>query len=292
MPAVFVSTTFAPDGSKVSEVVESCLEAGIDHLELGSNHCHEKNLSSVASFRKGIFLVHNYFPIPEDSFVLNIASKDKAIRQRSLRQAFDALEFCHAIGAELYTFHPGFLSDPDGPGASAGNYDFQWNDDLLEENALFRDAAFEWMLSGVEQVARRGADLGVKVAIETEGSFRRPHHLLMQRPEEYERFFQEFAANDVGINLNVGHLPLAAKAFGFSIAEFVDLVASRIVAMELSHNDKIDDQHLPLQSDGWYLELLDDPRLQNAYPILEFRNASISDILANIKMIQEKTYVV
>jgi sugar phosphate isomerase/epimerase len=202
------------------------------------------------------------------------------------------LDFCHAIGAELYTFHPGFLSDPDGPGVSAGNYDFQWNDDLLEENALFRDAAFEWMLSGVEQVARRGADLGVKVAIETEGSFRRPHHLLMQRPEEYERFFQEFAANDVGINLNVGHLPLAAKAFGFSIAEFVDLVASRIVAMELSHNDKIDDQHLPLQSDGWYLELLDDPRLQNAYPILEFRNASISDILANIKMIQEKTYVV
>ena len=58
----------------------------------------------------------------------------------------------------------------------------------------------------------------VKVAIETEGSFKKKFYLLMQRPEEYQKLFKYFDTKDLGINLNIGHLNLASKAFNFSSA--------------------------------------------------------------------------
>ena len=38
----------------------------------------------------------------------------------------------------------------------------------------------------------------------------------MQRPEEYKRFFNYFSPQEIGVNLNIGHLNLAAKAFQFN----------------------------------------------------------------------------
>ena len=93
---------------------------------------------------------------------------------------------------------------------------------------------------------------------------------------------------EIGINLNIGHLNLAANAFKFKRGDFVDLIQDYILAMELSHNDGIEDQHLLLQSDGWYWDLIHDTRFEGAYKILEFRNTPISEIVKNIQMIQEK----
>ncbi len=40
---IFVSTTFAKNDSKISEVLLTCKKANISNIELGSNHCYEKN---------------------------------------------------------------------------------------------------------------------------------------------------------------------------------------------------------------------------------------------------------
>jgi hypothetical protein len=111
----------------------------------------------------------------------------------------------------------------------------------------------------------------------------------MQQPFEYEEFKGKYHASDIGINLNIGHLNLAANAFDFNRSEFVDLIQNYIVAMELSHNDGVEDQHLPLQLDGWYWDAIMDPRFENVPKILEFRNTSIEDIQKNIQLIQEKS---
>ena len=96
-----------------------------------------------------------------------------------------------------------------------------------------------------------------------------------------EEFMAKYSSSDIGMNLNIGHLNLAAKAFQFEREDFVDLIKDYIVAMELSHNDGVEDQHLPLQPDGWYWSLIHDPRFENTYKILEFRNTPISEILKN-----------
>ena len=110
--------------------------------------------------------------------------------------------------------------------------------------------------------------------------------------EKEEKLMAKYCPDDIGFNLNIGHLNLAAKAFQFNRSDFVDLVQDYIVAMELSHNDGVEDQHLPLNPNGWYWDTIHDPRFKSVYKILEFRNTSILEILNNIQMIQEKAHAV
>ena len=79
------------------------------------------------------------------------------------------------------------------------------------------------MLSSLKKIVNFAKSQGVKVAIETEGSFRKKNLSLMQKPNEYKELFKYFKPNDLGVNLNIGHLNLASRAFKFSKFEFVSL---------------------------------------------------------------------
>ena len=77
---IFVSTTFAKDNSKISDILLMCKKANISNIELGSNHVYEKNFIKIVNQYDFSFLVHNYFPIPKKAFVVNIASLNQDIR--------------------------------------------------------------------------------------------------------------------------------------------------------------------------------------------------------------------
>ena len=100
----------------------------------------------------------------------------------------------------------------------------------------------------------------------------------MQTPQEYKKLFKYFSPQDLGINLNIGHLNLAARGFKFSKNNFVNLLKPYVVALELSHNNGIEDQHLPLKKNKWYWKIINDPYFSNVYKILEFRNTDIKKI--------------
>ena len=130
---LYISTTFIADNKTLIDALKLCQKAGINSIEIGSNHCYECNYDYIKDFPFK-YLVHNYFPIPRDSFVLNIASIDTNIRAKSIQHIKKAIEFCDKIGAELYTFHPGFLTDPHGANLSKKNYDFQWDDTQIDNS--------------------------------------------------------------------------------------------------------------------------------------------------------------
>ena len=280
---LYLSTTFYKDYSSVCDVLKHCTENEIYHLELGSNHVYEDDLASIIQRYPCQYLVHNYFPIPKEGFIVNIASLNDDLYERSVSHVFAAIDFCNIIGAKLYTFHPGFLSDPIGSSPCSSNYDFQFKAEQIP--ALRYEKAFDRMLCAVKRIVAYAYEKNVRIAVETEGSVLHKNHLLMQYPEEFSRFFDIFSPQAIGINLNIGHLRLASNAYGFEIIEFINLVAEYIVAMELSHNGGGSDEHLPLVDGEWYWDVIFDQRFANAYKILEFRNTSIEDVLRNIKLV-------
>jgi len=286
MNNIFVSTTFVPDGSPLRDALELCSGTAIQSIEIGSNHCFEKNYNYLLDYDFQ-YLVHNYFPIPKKSFVLNIASLSDETRAMSISHVKKAITFCNKTGAKLYTFHPGFLTDPNGANSGKENYDFQWDKKELQ-NSHYKKALNN-MYHALDEIIKY-ADLNhVNIAIETEGSLHNNEHLLMQRPKEYEMLMERYSPEDLGINLNIGHLNLAAKAFDFNRYDFVNLIQKYILAMELSHNNGSEDQHLPLQFDGWYWDIIINPCFENAYKILEFRNTSIDEIKQNINLFKDKS---
>ena len=272
---VFVSTTFAKNDSKISEVLSICKKAKISNIELGSNHCYEKNFKKIIKKHKINFIVHNYFPIPKKSFVVNIASANKLIRNLSINHVKKAILFCKATNSKLYTFHPGFIFDPVTASNSKKNYDFVWNNKIQKTNY---NVAFNLMINALKKIIIFAKSKGVKIAIETEGSYKKNKLLLMQKPKEYQKLFKYFSPKELGINLNIGHLNLAAKVFNFSKLKFVKQLKPYILAIELSHNNGLEDQHLPLKRKAWYWKVINDPDFSDVYKILEFRNTNIKDI--------------
>jgi len=123
---VYLSTTFAPTDTPITPVLERLREQGINAVELGSTHCPEPDLASKLIVLGMSYLVHNYFPPPLERFVANIASSDPDIRKRSLDHGKMSMSFCAEIGAHLYTFHPGFVTDPQGESRGGQNYDFRF----------------------------------------------------------------------------------------------------------------------------------------------------------------------
>ena len=109
--------------------------------------------------------------------------------------------------------------------------------------------------------------------------------LIMQKPAEYKKLFNYFKPYELGINLNFGHLNLASRAFGFSRNNFVKLLKNYIVAFEISHNNRVEDQHLPIKPNQWYLKILNDKKFINLKKILEFRNTSLKNIKSSIKIL-------
>lgn len=281
---VFVSTTFAADDTPIAEVLAACNVGGLRNVELGSNHPYEPDpVAAVNRHRPVRCLVHNYFPPPEESLVVNIASLDDDVRRRSLEHVERSLAYCARIGALLYTVHPGFLSDPRGASRGAGTYDFLFAEDAVPADVYNR--AYDRMLAGLEWVVERARAHRVRLAVETEGSVTKRGLLLLQRPEEYDRVLAAFSPADLGINLNIGHLRLAERAFGFTWRQFVDRVVDYVIAMELSHNEGATDDHRPLQAGAWYWDLIADPRFADAYRILEFRNTPVADVAACADMV-------
>ena len=279
MNNLYVSTTFIKDGKKIKMALDILKSAGVENVEIGSNHAYESNYNYIKNYKFN-FLIHNYFPVPKKDFVINIASLSKKIRERSINQIKRSIEFYKKINAKIYTFHPGFIGDPLRANRNKKNYDFIWKKKNIKDQYLL---AYNQMILSLKKIVNFAKKKDVKIAIETEGSFKKRNFLLLQRPEEYKNLFKFFSPKDIGINLNIGHLNLASNAFSFSKSKFVDMLKPYIVAIELSHNNGIEDQHLPLKKNQWYWKIINDPDFSEMYKILEFRNTSIEKIKQVIK---------
>lgn len=283
MRNLYVSTTYSPDGTPLGEVLAECAARGIDAVEIGSTHPWEADPARTVREAGLRHCVHNYFPPPRDPFVVNAASPDAAVLERSRAHIVQAIDLCAETGAELYTFHPGFLTDPAGTAVQGRNFDFAFAEGSAADDPR-REEALSRFFASVEGASRHAARRGVRIAVETEGSLTSPDHLLLDRPSDCVQFLREFGAADAGISLNLGHLPLAAAARGFLPEKFVDLVAPRTVALEMSHNDGKVDQHLPLEEGAWYWNVIFDPRFDDALKILEFRNRPVDSVVRSMEL--------
>ena len=282
---IFVSTTFADDNTPVSVVLEQCKKYNLNNLELGSNHCWESDILNKVKQYDFNFLAHNYFPVPKKSLIVNIASQDKNIWNNSVKHILNSIDFCNEIGARLYTFHLGFLLDPINTNQNSKNYDFIFKESEIDQSNY--NDCFCSVIRALEQIIPYAKKKNVKIAIETEGS-RKKEFCFFYIPDEYRKLFEHFSKNEIGINLNIGHLNLASKTFGFSPFEFVGTVADYVYAMELSHNNGVEDQHLPIKDREWYWDIITDNRFKSAYKILEFRSTPIATVIQTKSLLERK----
>ena len=280
--AVYVSTTCLVNGSNVFDVLETYAEAGLKNIELGSTHDHINQLSPARFKRYGFnFFCHHYFPPPEESFIVNLASQDPVILKRSREQVKRSIEFCYNLGIKLFTFHAGFRADPD--------LNFRFSQ---QQPVISYEKVFTTFVESLEEVNSYAQERGVRIAIENnvlseynvvDGQNK---FLLFCEAEEFENLWQRIPSANVGILLDLGHLKVTSRWLGFNRYEFINKVKDKIFVIHIHENDGLVDQHRELDEESWCLKVIKERSLTHLPIVLEAINLDISQILRNVRLIR------
>jgi sugar phosphate isomerase/epimerase len=196
------------------------------------------------------FLLHNYFPPPSDPFVINLASPNDKIRNRSIEFCKIGLRNCRAIVSPFYSVHSGMAVDPR-PEALGRPIPQGEAIPIAEAQAIFRDS--------VANLVGTAKELGVRLLLENHvlASFNAPSGknflLLLCGLEDFENFDRDFPWQEVGILLDVGHLKVSASTLGFDPHRAIHAVRHRIGALHLHDNDGTTDMHQAFGNDAWFL---------------------------------------
>ena len=197
-------------------------------------------------------MLHNYFPPPKAPFVLNLASADPTVLERSRRMVIDALDISSTLGATHYAVHSGYCLDPSVE--SLGK-------PLCGDTVGTREAALDRLLTTTVQLAEHAKDVGVRLLIENHALSARnlakfgDNPLLLVDPTEILRFLSSTSGN-VGLLLDVGHLKVSAHTLNFDPHEAMSDLLPLCEGFHLSDNDGVSDQHLCFEQDAWFLPYL------------------------------------
>lgn len=247
--------------TKIKDLLEFCRKNEIYHLELGGNLKFELQLTTTLANAKDFsFLIHNYFPTPKKPFVLNLASTNKSIRQKSLKHCQSAIKLCQTLRVPFYSVHAGFLADlqPNDLGKNQSNSSF-----------IDRNTGLNFFNDSIAQLLNDKVDLLIENNVNSQENIidGKNKLYLFAEPEETLQFFKQQNNPHLGLLVDLGHLNVSAKQLCFDKYKYIELLTPWIKAFHLSANNGIEDQGLPFQKDEWFMEVL--KKFPSAIKIIE-----------------------
>lgn len=269
---IFVSTACLPGVEPIHARLSVYQSHGLDAIELGAGvYACGDDLPRIARSTSR-FLVHNYFPPPAEPFVLNLASANEDIRQKSLDLVLAALALTADLGAPFYSVHAGFITDP----VSFGSTSFVFPMPALPDE---KQSALNRFVTALEIAVGHAERLGVQLLVENNVCTTELRgKLLLQTAGEFEELFQALPSPSLGMLLDTGHLNVTAHTFGFERMGFVKQAEPYVKALHIHDNDGTADTHGVVQLDSWVLDVLCQPRFTGDTVIIESRFETAADL--------------
>lgn len=279
MNKIYVSTSCLKNPKDVIKVLEEYEKAEIKNVELGSVHSNF-NVNKLKKFNFN-FLIHNYFPPPKTPFNFNLASQNKIIQKKSINLAKNAIELCYKINIPMYTFHAGFTVDPPKLGAP-----------FPREEIPDRRKAVDTYIESLDELVRYSQNRGIKIAMEPNvvQKFNLVDNInklcLFAEFNEIDIILKLFSKKELGILLDLGHTAVTSHWLNFDKNNFVKKCSDRVLAVHVSNNNGLQDQHKSLTKNCWQITKL--KKFKQLPIILETMNLSVDKIKENIKLVETK----
>jgi sugar phosphate isomerase/epimerase len=233
----------------------------------------------------GRFLIHNYFPQPEQPFVLNLASQDPSLLGKSRSLSKRALHLSALLSAPYYSVHAGFRAE----------FSAQSLGKRLEHRRVASyECASRTFRESIVALAETARSVGVQLLIEPNVVEVRNlvggqnELLLLAEAEEIASFMEGLACPEVGILLDTGHLNVSSSTLGFSREDYVEQLQRWIRGFHVHDNDGTMDQHRPPAADSWVFDVLNHPTLRRWPVVLEATFPDVSTLAAYYRWFAER----
>ena len=277
---VYISSNAFPI-RQLDAIFATCDERHIDKIELGSGVAYDADARKkiIARSKRTSILLHNYIPAPIEPFVLNLASTEPEVLDKSIVLAAEALELSAEIGATIYGVHAGFAYRAE-PQLLGGKQNHLPHVPITEASKIFIES-----IGYLSEIAKRK---GVRLLVENnvlpvfnliEGANK---SYLVCGIEDSIETMRQVATCDVGLLVDLGHVKVTANALGFDPEAYLENMRKYVAAFHIHDNDGSTDQHLPSTSKSWYLGFLGDfPR---AIPFTLETNDHLVETLESITL--------
>jgi len=241
---------------KANKIIKNYKKENILNIEL-SGGIHDKNINkSLVNFKKKYpnlkFLIHNYFPPPKKSFVLNLASFDKNIEKLTVNHYMNSIKLCKKLNIDMYSFHAGFRIDP-----KPKELGKKFKNNKLNE----RKKTLKKFSDNLKKICIHAKKNKVSILIEnnviTEKNLKnfKDDPFLLSHPKEIIEFFKKFPYK-IGLLLDVAHLKVSSRTLNFNLKKSHESLKKYIKAYHLSDNNSILDSNDSITYKSWFLKSL------------------------------------
>ncbi len=238
---------------KIADAVQELADQGFQNIELtGGTRYYAGFESDLIDLKQryGLnYLIHNYFPPPETPFILNLASLDPDIYDRTLSHLKTALGLSRLLGADRFGFHAGFFVDR--PVAEIGKQ--------FGKSGLYPEKdAVEQFTRGFRELAIEFKDIRLYIenncysqSNHTVYSPSIPFMLLGSKDVRELKELLEF-----NLLLDVGHLLVSSNSCGLAFENQFEALFSQSDYIHISDNDSLHDRNLGLTEKSSLLKYL------------------------------------
>ena len=260
-------------GSPATKIAQDIYNSGATAVELSAGQ-HDPNFLSEIQRLKNLGLnlkLHNYYPVPSESFVMNLASPIEEIRFKSIALASRALEITSRFEMRHHAVHAGMRVDPrpDELGAK-----------FIAREIVEEKVSMDLFIDSINSLTRLAKKLGVELLVENHVSNLQnlevygENVFLLSSVDQILSFYNVYEA-ETRLLLDVGHLKVSSNALNFSKVEAFKSLSQHIGGYHLHENDGVSDQHNTFGESAWFIPFLNN---NVEYVTCEINDVSIDAI--------------
>jgi sugar phosphate isomerase/epimerase len=257
---IYVSTTCSGKAN-IKEAVVDLVEAGFTWIELsGGTKYYPSYLEDLRELQQKYNLkyrLHNYFPPPEKPFVLNLASSDDLILERSRKMVKDAIDISVLLKSFQYGLHAGFRISPRVE---------ELGQKILGKTVLPYVETLERFSIEYNQLTHYADSLGVTLLLENnvfsstnKKSFNGENPFFLTDSADYFEMKRKFS---FPLLLDIAHLKVSCHSLSIDFIQELKLLLTETNYVHISDNDGLSDSNKEFSAQSSFFQVLKEQDLR------------------------------
>ena len=277
---IFVSTACVKNNS-IKESVLELAQLGYKNIELtgGTKYydSYKQDLLELKESHNLNYLLHNYFPPPKEHFILNIASLNDGLYERSIEHCLRAVNLCKLLGSKKFAIHAGFLIDFT-PEEAGKKISLRKVNDRSEAIRRFSKA---WEI--ISDAAGDDVSLYIENNVYSQTNYKTYKGNNPFLLTDHEGYLELSQSLKFSVLLDLAHLKVSCHTLNLDFVSQSRLLMQETDYFHLSGNDGLHDQNYGIKEDMEVMQFLEHCDLTGKTFTLEVYNG-----LDNIRSSFEK----
>jgi len=279
---IYVSSSCLKNNT-IKQSVQELANEGYQNIELsGGTNLYEGYVDDLLELKEKYdlrYLLHNYFPPPKKPFMLNIASLNNELFEKSIEHCLNAINLCKILGSKKYGVHAGFLIDftPDEAGKK-----------ILLRKVNDRAVAIDRLGQAWEKITKEAGN-EVDLYIENNVYSKTNHDTYKGNNPflltDYNSYLELLEKVNFKVLLDLAHLKVSCHTLDLDFFVQSNQLIQNTDYLHISGNDGLSDQNYGIKDDVNIIKFFSNKNLFNKTLTLEVYSG-LDDIRSSYEMLK------